>query len=176
MIKGKVVTLQPATKDNKRTIYNWLIQWKELAPHYCLPSWEEFCNDYKDFFFDGTQQEVGRCYLVVVNDIPVGQINYHTLYPNYKHTELDIWMKNGNSCGKGYGSDALRTLCEYLFKELGIKEFIIRPSAQNQRAINAYQKAGFRRIECNLKEQISRYSAPDSDDCIVMIKHIEIKE
>ena len=79
-------------------------------------------------------------------------------------------MKNDDSCGKGYGSDALRTLCEYLFKELGIKKFIIRPSVQNQRAINAYQKSGFRKIECTLKEQILRYSTPDSDDCIVMMK------
>jgi diamine N-acetyltransferase len=176
MIKGNIVILQPANLNDKQNIYEWLAQWKSLAPNYSLPSWKEFCADYKDFFFDGSKKNVGRCYLIVVDNIPVGQINYHTLYTNYKHTELDIWMKNDDSCGKGYGSDALRTLCEYLFKELGIKEFIIRPSAQNKRAINAYQKAGFREIKCSLKEQISRYSAPDSDDCIAMIKHIAIKE
>ena len=60
------------------------------------------------------------------------------------------------------------------YKELGIEEFIIRPSVENKRAINAYQKAGFRQIECSLEEQGLRYSAPDSDDCIVMIKRIGI--
>ena len=176
MIKGNIVTLQPANQNDKRTIYEWLIQWKSLALDYSLPSWKEFCDDYKDFFFDGTKKNVGRCYLIVVDNAPVGQINYHTLHRNYKHTELDIWMKNDDSCGKGFGSDALITLCQYLHNELGIREFIIRPSAQNKRAIRAYQKAGFRKIECSLEKQLSRYSSPDSDDCIVMIKYIEIKE
>ena len=176
MIKGKIVTLRPATKSNRKTIYQWLIHWTNLTPNNKKPSWEEFCNDYKDFFFDGTQQNVGRCFLVFVDENPVGHINYHTLCPHYKHTELDIWMSNDNNCGRGYGSDALNILCNYLFKKFGIDEFIIRPSAQNKRAIRAYQKAGFRKIVCGLKEQISRYSATDFDDCIVMIKHIEIKE
>jgi len=173
MIKGNTVVLQQSNPHDKRTIYEWLIQWPSSASDCCLPSWREFCDDYRDFFFDGSQAHIGRCYLIVVDNAPVGQINYHTLYSDCKHTELDIWMKNEDSCSKGYGSDALNTLCNYLFQESGIKEFIIRPSSQNQRAIRAYKKSGFQKIPCSLEEQASKYGAPDSEDCIVMIKYIE---
>ena len=168
MIKGQTVTLRPATPEDRRSIYEWLILWDELTANHKKMSWDEFCCDYQDFFFDGSRADVGRCFVIVVEETPVGQINYHTLYPHDNHTELDIWMKDEESCGQGFGSEALKILCDYLFKEFGIQEFIIRPSIQNQRAIRAYQKAGFRHIECSLAEQTERYSAPDSDDCLVM--------
>jgi diamine N-acetyltransferase len=82
-------------------------------------------------------------------------------------------MNGPENCGKGYGSDALRALCDYLFKSLGIKEFVIRPSAKNSRAIKAYEKAGFHQVEYNTKEQTARYGTPDSRDCIVLIKRFK---
>ena len=174
MIKGSIITLQPATQNDKQIIYEWLVQWNDLALNYHKPSWEEFSHDYQDFFFDDTHENVGRCYLIIVDTNPVGHINYHKVYPDYTHIELDIWMKDKESCGRGYGSDAIKTLCDYLFQKFGIKEFIMRPSSQNQRAISAYQKAGFQYIECSLEEQVLKYTAPDSEDCIVMVKHIKI--
>jgi len=176
MIKGQSITLQPATQDNKRTIFEWLIQWQTLAPNYRLPSWKEFCDDYKDFFFDGSQPMIGRCYFIITHNIPVGHISYHRSHPHYQHVELDIWMNSEENCGKGYGSDALITLCNHLFDNFDIKEFIIRPSSQNNRAIHAYEKAGFQQIKCSLEMQISKYSAPDSPDCIVMAKHLGIRK
>ena len=173
MIRGNIVTLQPATQHDKRTIYQWLIQWKSLASNYRLPSWEEFCDDYKPFFFDGSRLKVGRCFIITVDNVPVGQINYHTLHKHFQHTELDIWMNGPENCGKGYGSDALKILCDYLFKSLGIKEFIIRPSAKNIQAIKSYEKAGFHQVKCNIDEQTARYSAPDSRDCIVLVKQFK---
>ena len=176
MIRGDIVTLQPATQRDRRTIYEWLIQWQPLFLYHPLPSWEEFCDDYKPFFFDGSRLKTGRCFIITVDSVTVGQINYHTLHEHFQHTELDIWMNGPENCGKGYGSDALKALCDYLFRSLGIKEFVIRPSVKNLQAIKAYEKAGFHQVKCNTEEQTARYGAPDSDDCIVMIKHIEIKE
>ncbi|MGD9014690.1 MAG: GNAT family N-acetyltransferase [Candidatus Omnitrophota bacterium] len=173
MIKGDIVTLQPAAQHDKRTIYQWLIQWKSLASNYSLPSWDEFCDDYKPFFFDGSRLKTGRCFIITVDNVPVGQINYHTLYEHFHHTELDIWMKGSENCGKGYGSDALKALCDYLFTSLGIKEFVIRPSAKNLQAIKAYGKAGFHQVKCNIEEQTARYGAPDSRDCVVLVKQFK---
>ena len=82
-------------------------------------------------------------------------------------------MNGPENCGKGYGSDALKTLCDYLFRSLGIKEFVIRPSAKNLQAIKAYEKAGFHRVECNIEEQTARYGVPDSNDSIVLIKRFK---
>lgn len=176
MIKGYKVELKPATQHEKRAIYEWLIQWQPLFPHHPVPSWKEFCDDYKSFFFDGSKFKVGRCFIITVDNTPVGQINYHTLQEHFQHTELDIWMNRPENCGRGYGPDALRTLCDYLFRNLGIKEFAIRPLAKNLRAIRAYEKAGFHQVECNMQEQTLRYGPPDYEDCIVLIKRFKRKE
>ncbi len=173
IIEGEKARLQPATLHNKRIIFDWLNKWQSLSSDNPLPSWGEFCDDYKPFFFDGSRPKTGRCFIITVDGIPVGQINYHTLHKHFQHTELDIWMNGPENCGKGYGSDALRALPDYLFRSLGIKEFVIRPSAKNIQAIKSYEKAGFHRVEYNMEEQTARYGAPDSGDCIALVKQFE---
>jgi len=76
--------------------------------------------------------------------IRVGAIFYTCFYLKKHKAELDIWMNDIKNCGMGYGPDALRTLCRHLYDTQGISEFIIRPSARNQRAVKAYRKAGFK--------------------------------
>lgn len=67
--------------------------------------------------------------------------------------ELDIWLKAKEYCGKGYGIRALVALCDYLKQEFNIHDFIIRPAAKNIRAIRAYEKAGFQKVQGNDKEK-----------------------
>lgn len=180
MVEGKQVALRPAAPQDKRMVYEWLAE-SDITPsimgqpHFSdhpVPIWEEFCADYQPHFFDGSSSESGRCFIITVNNMPVGQVN-HDVIDQYKHrTELDIWMSCEANCGKGYGPDALQTLCEYMFRTYGILEFVIRPSARNHRAIRAYEKAGFQRIELTPEQQEAEYGPPDYSDCIVLIKRI----
>lgn len=45
--------------------------------------------------------------------------------------------------GRGYGTDATRTMLRYAFDELGVHKVELRVWAFNDRAIRAYEKAGF---------------------------------
>lgn len=54
--------------------------------------------------------------------------------------EIDIWLKERKYCGKGYGTEALKLLCDYLKSNYSIKEFIIRPSVKNKHAIRDMKK------------------------------------
>jgi RimJ/RimL family protein N-acetyltransferase len=47
--------------------------------------------------------------------------------------------------GRGYGTDATRLMLRYAFRELGVHKVELRVWAYNDRAIRAYEKAGFRR-------------------------------
>jgi len=47
--------------------------------------------------------------------------------------------------GKGYGSDALKTLIKYLFENFNINKIWIEARVNNPRAIRAYEKAGFKK-------------------------------
>lgn len=144
-------------------------------PHFSdnpVPTWVEFCADYKPHFFDGSSPELGRCFIITVNCMTVGQVNYNDIDHHHRRTELDIWMNCEANCGNGYGPDALQTLCEYLSKTYGIFEFVMRPSARNHRAIRAYEKAGFLRVAFTPEQQEVQYGPCDYYDSIVLIKRV----
>jgi RimJ/RimL family protein N-acetyltransferase len=79
--------------------------------------------------------------------------------------ELDIWMAGSRNCGKGFGTHAINTLCNYLFKEFNCKAFILAPSARNSAAVKAYEKCGF--VET---KELPPNFIPDYFDSIVMEK------
>ncbi|MFQ5925063.1 MAG: GNAT family N-acetyltransferase [Dehalococcoidia bacterium] len=180
MIQGKQVALRPATERDKRMVYEWLAE-SDITPsimgppHFSdhpVPAWEEFCADYKPYFFDGSSPELGRCFIIMINSMPVGQLNYNDIDQHHQRTELDIWMSCEANCDKGYGPDALQTLCEYLFRTYGIVEFVIRPSARNHRAIRAYEKAGFQRVELTPEQAEAEYPSRDYADSVFLIRHM----
>lgn len=172
-IQGKVVTLRPATLQDRKPVYEWLTK-SDLTssilgppkyPESEIPSWEEFTEDYKNYFFDSSQPFSGRCFIIEVNGEPVGQINHDNIYAEDNSTELDIWLKSSKYTGKGYGTDALQTLCAFLNAEYSCKRFIIAPSKRNPAAIQAYRKAGFRE-----SSEIPENFVPDYSDAVVMIR------
>ena len=103
----------------------------------------------------------------------VGQVNYNDIEREKSRTELDIWMFAEAFCGHGYGSAALRLLCDYLRTRLNVAGFYITPSAANPRAIRAYEKAGFRRSSLSASEAIAAYGKKDSVDTVYMTKGIQ---
>jgi RimJ/RimL family protein N-acetyltransferase len=131
-----------------------------------------FCEDYGPHFFDGTRQEVGRSFIIEVNGEAVGHINYDGMDLARGIAELDIWLRSSEVSGKGYGSDALVALTRYLHETFGVAEFILRPSRRNTRAIRAYAKAGFARLQLTNEEQAGIYGPGDYWDTVVMHKRL----
>lgn len=180
MIKGKRVILRPATEQDRRTVYEWLSQ-SDCTPSFMgppefadhpVPIWEEFCADYRPHYFNGSKPELGRCFIIEVKGISVGQINYNEIDFEHCRTELDIWLDSEAHCGKGYGPDALEALCMHLSRTYRLVEFVIRPSARNHRAIRAYKKAGFQKIDLTAEQQVTEYGSGDYVDSVVMVKRI----
>ena len=174
-IFGSIVTLRPANIEDRRLIFDWLtssdltkfIIGPPIYPDINIPTWEEFIDDYRTYFFDSSQPLMGRCFIIEVNSEPIGQINHDKIYPKDNSTELDIWLKSSAYTGKGYGTDALITLCHYLNEKYECKKFIIAPSRRNPRAIRAYKKAGF--IETT---EVPENFSPDYSDIVIMVKTI----
>jgi diamine N-acetyltransferase len=158
-IYGEGICLVPSSFEDRETIYEWMAD-SNITP--CLfsdgnvPTWQEFLDDYVEYYFDGSAPEKGRGFIIYHNDRPVGFISYSAFHLVDNKAELDIWMKSDENCGKGIGSSALRVLCEYLKRTLGMNEFVIIPSIKNPRAIRAYEKAGFVRVDMEKKAEIFR--------------------
>jgi aminoglycoside 6'-N-acetyltransferase len=65
--------------------------------------------------------------------------------PDYRHAGIDLFLAVGNH-GKGLGRDVVRTLARWLVDERGHHRITIDPALANERAIRAYEAAGFRRV------------------------------
>lgn len=57
--------------------------------------------------------------------------------------ELGLWIGKP-WWNQGYGTDAVRTLCRFAFRELNVHRVTLHVYATNPRAIRAYEKVGFR--------------------------------
>jgi diamine N-acetyltransferase len=180
-IDGQRVRLRPATLDDRCMIYRGLARSdvtdillghpsQDRTP---LLSYEAFCDDYKQHFFNDSWPEGGRCFVIEVDGKAIGQVNYNDIETERNRTELDIWMFAEEHCGHGYGTEALRLLCEYLRCVFQVGGFVIKPSAANPRAIGAYEKAGFSKTSLPEKEAVREYGKKDGIDTVYMTRNIE---
>jgi RimJ/RimL family protein N-acetyltransferase len=73
----------------------------------------------------------------------IGFIGLFDLYMQHGDALVAIAMGDPQYWGKGYGTDAMRVLLRYSFKELNLRKVGLIVFEYNQRAIRSYEKAGF---------------------------------
>ncbi|TCT17197.1 diamine N-acetyltransferase [Natranaerovirga pectinivora] len=162
MIKGQQIILKPSKLSDKRKIYEWLCLSETARSHMGppnfedtpIPSWEEYCEDFEDYYFDGSKPECGQLWIISYENEEIGAICYSSFHLKGKSAELDIWMSTEKHCGKGFGSESIKVFCDYLIQILGIERFIIRPSKRNTRAVRAYEKGGFVKVLDEDKQKV----------------------
>ena len=176
------IHLRRAVLTDRPIIYEWLAKsnlTKSMLgePHFpdaLIPSFEEFINEFSDDFFTDDIKSSGKCFVISNGNDEVGTLCYDLLNLRKKWVVLDIWLRDEKYCGKGYGSEALKLLCLYLFKTMSINNFYIAPSKRNSRAIKAYEKAGFIKLKMNRTKAMNKFAIDifDYDDNVVMKKYI----
>jgi RimJ/RimL family protein N-acetyltransferase len=137
------------TEEEMPTFFEWATQ-SDATPYWYgelqgdkVPTFKEFCKDWKKHYFDGSAPEKGRCFVILIDDTAIGQVNYNEIDRRNDSVELDIIIAEDRYKNKGYGTDALQTLSKYLFLVMAIQKCWIDVVSKNPRAIRAYQKAGF---------------------------------
>jgi RimJ/RimL family protein N-acetyltransferase len=73
----------------------------------------------------------------------IGNIMYYNIDTLRQEAELGITIGERNRWGRGYGTEAVRLLAEYLLGRLGFARVHLKTLAWNRRARSAFQKAGF---------------------------------
>ena len=86
--------------------------------------------------------------------------------------ELAIMIGETQMHGKGYGTDAIRTLCQFGFDELNLHKIKAVVFDFNEPALRCYEKCGFVR-EGLLKEEIYREGAYHDVVMMGLIKKTE---
>lgn len=90
------------------------------------------------------RRDILRCIAVAqVNGKPVGTLILSDIDQKNGTAEIHIKMIKEGGRGKGYGSDATRTLVDYAFKELRLNCIYAYVLAYNAISIRMFKKCGF---------------------------------
>jgi len=65
--------------------------------------------------------------------------------PDFRSAGIDLFLSTASQ-GRGIGPDAIRTLAAHLIDDRGHHRLTIDPAADNEAAIRAYAKVGFRPV------------------------------
>jgi len=90
----------------------------------------------------------------IMTDECVGTIQLRAIDRPSHHSLFSIILRPA-SRGKGYGTDALRTLLRFAFHELNLHKVTLTVYASNPGGQRLYEKCGFR-LEGRLRQQVYR--------------------
>lgn len=87
-----------------------------------------------------------KAFTIEADGAIIGSIEYaEEAEPDFRHAGIDLFLTEP-SRGRGLGTDAIRTLAGYLIRERRHHRLTIDPAADNEVAIRAYEKVGFRPV------------------------------
>jgi len=95
----------------------------------------------------------------------IGSISLQRIDWRSRNAELGVLIGEKEYWSKGYGQDAVRTLCRFAFDEMGLKRIYLFLHSANEGGFRAYQKVGFK------KEGVARqqlYREGSFQDLILM--------
>jgi RimJ/RimL family protein N-acetyltransferase len=74
---------------------------------------------------------------------PAGACSLDGVEPRARTAQLGIWIAEEH-WSEGLGTDAVRTLCRFGFREMNLRRIALHVYDFNERGIRAYEKVGFR--------------------------------
>ncbi len=173
LVQGLRVGLRRARPADAPRAWRWLAQsdltprrlGPPLFPDHPPPSYAAFCNDFAPHFFDGSLPYEGRGFVIrsLADGREVGFIVHDRLDVLNDVAGLDLWLADGASAGRGYGSEAISLLCSWLQTQRGINRFLLRPSRRNVRALRAMRRAGFRETDLPATQVLDKLALPRGD-------------
>ena len=115
--------------------------------------WRPFGVDEQDRFlktskvltlpYCGTGQPVIFSILSAVEDKPIGYVCLKGINRDNSSAEMGIAIMEKEYRSQGFGTEALKLALRYAFEELGLATVGLTVFPSNERAIKAYEKAGF---------------------------------
>lgn len=169
---GKRVSLRRATLADRERAYRWLARSdatpKLMGPPFFsdrpVPDYERFCERFAPHLFDGTRPFDGRAFVLCNGDgTEVGCIAHGQVDLLNDVVEIEIWLAHAGLCGRGYGSEALTLLTDWLQESCGVNRFLLRPSRRNVRALRAIRRAGFRETDLPAAEVVRKLGLAPGD-------------
>lgn len=136
ILEGRRLKLRPATPA-------------DLAPLSAIRREPEVLRRWGEFTLSDLEEEfigVEGALVIEADERVVGGIEFEEeTDPMYHQAGIDIFLGESHQ-RSGYGPEAIRLLARHLFDERGHHRLSIDPAADNEPAIKAYERVGFKPV------------------------------
>ena len=155
-IEGRRVVLRRHRPENLPAVVNWYRdpELARLTRYHLRPMADE---EIERFFVSRLLAADSMAYAIHERktDRLVGLTTFSSLDPDNSSVLFHITIGEREAWGRGYGTETVELMLAHAFDRLGLHRVGLSVFAFNERAIHAYEKAGFR-IEGRLREAIQR--------------------
>lgn len=155
LLRGERVILRPFehgfTEEELYRMYRWsrdesVLRWS--GGSVLLMSFEEF----KDALYHELHHpdKHSRTFSLLTDTGEfIGRLGFYNIDYRRHQAELGIAIGEKAYWGLGYGTDAVKTLLAYIFRETDLQRIYLHTYAANRRAQRAFEKCGFRKVKRN---------------------------
>ena len=144
-LHGERVYLRRLVMDDAAKVFQWERDdevWR-YDPH---RPYSRTMGEFLPIFERNYVRGNGRQFWFIIEDemhTPIGTITYFNLDQRTGQVEIGLGLGEKTKWGKGYGSDAIRTLVRYLFTRPGLVRVYAETAVANRPARRAFAKADF---------------------------------
>ena len=145
MITGKKVVLHNKRLTHARNEYSWHTDAELTA----LDAAPKLTISFSRYFMDYAMElrltnSASRSFAIETPEGKhIGKIGYYAIDEVNGEAELGIMIGDRDYWGKGYGSDAVTTLIDYIFRKTNLKRIHLKSLEWNIRAHQCFHGCGF---------------------------------
>lgn len=155
LLKGDKIRLRPIEPEDVREVYR-MVNDPEIFGEFDvfqLASWGEV----EKWFKESVRPDEFTVFIVEENRTKamVGIAVYYTVHPVMQNLEIGFQIRSGSERNKGYGTEAVKLLLEYLFSTRDVKRIQATTDVENKAAQRVLEKNGFKR-EGRLRKALFR--------------------
>ena len=141
---GELVRLRPMEPSDAEALWRWntdpdVMRWMDDGYRQSLARTvrrleERERNTYSDVLYGVEARADERL---------VGLVRLHGAEPETGIAEVDIYLGEKDVWGRGFGTDAMRTMCRYGFDQMRLHKIQLYVVPENEAAVRAYRRVGF---------------------------------
>lgn len=143
MLKSAHLVLTPPTVTDLPIMFDWINDREQVlfnAPYKPVTeeqhkAWFESLQQRDDIVIFGIR-------LLESNKL-IGSCQLHSINHVHRSTELQIRIGEPTQRGQGYGTEAVRLLLDFAFKDLNLHRVYLHVFSTNPAALRMYEKTGF---------------------------------
>ncbi|MFC1943255.1 GNAT family N-acetyltransferase [Chloroflexota bacterium] len=145
MIAGSKIIIREKSTVDAWNDYAWETDPELSQLDAALPitiTFSRYLSDYADELSYSTPSS-RRFAVDTLDSKHIGNCSYYNISETKGEAELGIMIGNRNYWNKGYGTDTVTTMVNYIFRQTNLNRIYLKTLESNSRAQKCFQKCGF---------------------------------